>query len=432
MIDRYTYPEMKRVWSEENKLEKWLQVELLVCEAWARRGAIPAADMDELRRARLDPERMVELFRQTHHDIVSFVRSVAETVGPPGRFLHLGLTSSDVLDTAMAAQIAEASQILDRDLEALEHALVAQAQRHKMAAMIGRTHGMHAEPMTFGFKLAGWVAEVRRGRDRLRAATREAAVGKISGAVGTHANVPPDIEEEVCRALGLEAEPVSTQIVPRDRHAVYISTLGLIASSLERFATEVRALQRTDIGEVYEPFGEGQQGSSAMPHKRNPELAERVCGLARFIRSATIPAMEDVALWHERDISHSSVERLIFPDSCLALDYILRIFTHIVSFMDVDETRMRENLERTGGLVYSGRVLLALVDKGMGRNDAYELVQGYAKDVWRCGGQLHDLLAQDPAVQARLNPAELNELFDLGYHLRYVDTAFQRLSIADE
>ena len=429
VIDRYTYPEMKRVWSEENKLEKWLQVELLVCEAWARRGAIPSPDMEELRGARLEPERMAELFRQTHHDIVSFVRSVAETVGPAGRFLHLGLTSSDVLDTAMAVQIVEASRILDADLEALENALIARAHQHRMAAMIGRTHGMHAEPTTLGFKLAGWVAEVRRGRARLAAATMEAGVGKISGAVGTHANVPPDIEEEVCRTLGLEVEPVSTQIVSRDRHAVYIATLGVIASSLERFATEIRALQRTDISEVYEPFSEGQQGSSAMPHKRNPELAERVCGLARFIRGATIPAMEDIALWHERDISHSSVERLIFPDSCLALDYILRTFTHIVTLMEVDEGRMRVNLARTGGLVYSGRVLLALVDKGMGRNDAYELIQRHARKVWHTDVALRVLLAGDAVVQQHLSPEELDELFDLGYHLRYIDTAFERLGI---
>lgn len=430
MIDRYTYPEMRRVWSEENQLEKWLQVELLVCEAWSRRGVIPPDDMEALRRARLDSARMAQLFQETHHDIVSFVRSVSETVGPSGRYLHLGLTSSDVLDTAMALQIAEASDILDSDLHSLEKALTERAIRHKHAVMIGRTHGIHAEPTTFGFKIAGWVDEVRRARDRLSFATRQAKVGKISGAVGTHANVPPDLEEEVCRALGLEVEPVSTQIVHRDRHATYITAVALIASSLEKFATEIRALQRTDIAEVYEPFTEGQQGSSAMPHKRNPELAERVCGLARFIRGTAVPALENVALWHERDISHSSVERLIFPDACTALDYILRTFTHIATCMEVDEARMRDNLERTRGLVYSGRVLLALVDTGMARNDAYERVQGYAKQVWGGDGDFRSLLARDPVVSERLPAAQLDQLFDLDYHLRHIDIAFLRLGIA--
>ncbi len=430
MIDRYTYPEMKRVWSEENKMEKWLQVELLVCEAWARRGVIAPGDIEALRAARLDARRMDELFRETHHDIVSFVRSVAESVGPAGRFLHLGLTSSDVLDTAMALQIGEASDILDADLSTLERAIAERAIRHKNTVMIGRTHGIHAEPTTFGFKLAGWVGEVRRARARLATATREVRVGKISGAVGTHANVPPDIEEEVCSAVGLGVEPVSTQIVSRDRHAAFVGALALAASSLEKFATEIRALQRTDIGEVFEPFTEGQQGSSAMPHKRNPELAERVCGLARFIRSAAAPAMENVALWHERDISHSSVERLIFPDACLALDYILRVFAHVVECMDVDERRMRENLDRTRGLVYSGRVLLALVDKGMDRNDAYELVQHHAREVWNDESDFQRLLADDPSVSQRLSPAELSELFSVAYHLRYVETAFQRLELA--
>ncbi len=430
MIDRYTYPEMKRVWSEENKLEKWLQVEIAVCEAWARRGVIPAEDMEVIRRAQLDPERMAQLFAETHHDIISFVRSVAENIGPAGRWIHLGLTSSDVLDTGMAMQIAEASAILERDLAALEEALTRRAIRHKDAVMIGRTHGIHAEPTTFGFKLAGWVAEVRRDRERLATATREAAVGKISGAVGTHANVPPDVEEEVCRALGLGVEPVSTQVVPRDRHAAYITALAIAACSLDRFATEMRALQRTDIAEAFEPFSEGQQGSSAMPHKRNPELAERVCGLARFIRSAASPAFENVALWHERDISHSSVERLIFPDSCLALDYILRVFTHVVTYMDVDEARMRRNLDSTGGLVYSGRVLLALVDKGMNRNDAYQLVQRYAKQVWGADASFKDLLASDETVRQHLSADDLAELFDVSYHLKYIDTAFERLGIA--
>jgi adenylosuccinate lyase len=429
MIERYTHPEMKRVWSDENKLEKWLEVELSVCEAWARRGVIPADDMTTIRDARLNTARMEQLFKETHHDVLAFVRSVAETVGPAGRWIHFGLTSSDVWDTGTALQIREASDILDRDLQELEKALIERARRHRSAVMIGRTHGIHAEPTTFGYKLASWVAEVRRCHDRLGCATDEATVGKISGAVGTHANVPPDLEEEVCRELGLHVEPISSQIVHRDRHAVYITTLALIASSLEKFATEIRSLQRTEIAEVFEPFSEGQQGSSAMPHKRNPELVERVCGLARFIRSATIPAMENIALWHERDISHTSVERLIFPDSCIGLDYILRLFTHVVVSMDVDEDRMQRNLDQTHGLIYSERVLRALVEKGMDRNDAYQLVQGHAKKVWNGHSDFRALLEKDPAVRERLGPQGLEHLFDVSYHLRYVDTAFERLGI---
>jgi adenylosuccinate lyase len=430
MIERYAYPEMKGVWSEEHKLETWLKIELLVCEAWSRRGVIPFSDMEALRKARLDSHRMAQLFAETHHDIVSFVRSVAETVGVSGRWLHYGLTSSDVLDTAMGLFIGEASAILDADLAKLEQALILRAIRHKNAVMIGRAHGIHTEPTTFGFKLAGWVAEVRRARDRLAVATRDAKVGKLSGAVGTHASVPPDLEEEVCAALGLGIEEVSTQIVQRDRYAAYITTLGLVASSLEKFATEMRSLQRTDIAEAFEPVNDSVGGTSILPHRRSPELAERVCGLARIIRGAAIPAMEDVPLWHERDISHSSVERLIFPDSCIALDYVLRTFSSIITHMDVDEQKMRQNLERTHGLIYSNRVLWALIDKGVPRNEAYRLLQGYAKAAWLGGAELRDLLEADPIVRARLSSEELDGLFDVTYHLRYIDTAFERLRIA--
>ncbi|MBX5493441.1 MAG: adenylosuccinate lyase [Chloroflexi bacterium] len=430
MIDRYTYPEMKRLWSEEHKLELWLRVEILACEGWAALGAIGPEDLAAIRRASVDRARMEEIYRESHHDVLSFVRAVAESVGPAGRFIHLGLTSSDVLDTALAVVLCEACDLLAEDLERLEAVLTRQALAHKYTLMVGRTHGIHAEPLTFGHKLAVWVAEVRRHRTRLAQAREMVAVGKIGGAVGTHANVPPEVEEYVCRQLGLRPAEAATQIVQRDRHAQFVLTLALIASSLEKFATEIRGLQRTEVGEVAEPFAPGQQGSSAMPHKRNPELAERVCGLARVVRSAAIPALEDVVLWHERDISHSSVERIILPDACLALDYMLRTFTHIMEGLDVYPERMQRNLERSGGLVYSGRVLLALVEKGMSRQEAYALVQRYAKQVWQDDrGDFRALLAADPQVRALLGEEELARLFDPSYHLRAIDTAFERLGL---
>jgi adenylosuccinate lyase len=430
MIERYTYPEMKRLWSEEHKLELWLRVEILACEGWATLGVIGEEDLAAIRRASLDRARMEEIYRESHHDVLSFVRAVAESVGPAGRFIHLGLTSSDVLDTALAVVLCEACDLLAEDLQRLEAVLTRQALAHKYTLMVGRTHGIHAEPLTFGHKLAVWVAEVRRHRTRLAQAREMVAVGKLGGAVGTHANVPPEVEEYVCRQLGLRPAEAATQIVQRDRHAQFVLTLALIASSLEKFATEIRGLQRTEVGEVAEPFAPGQQGSSAMPHKRNPELAERVCGLARVVRSAAIPALENVVLWHERDISHSSVERIILPDACLALDYMLRTFTHIMEGLDVYPERMRRNLERSGGLVYSGRVLLALVEKGMSRQAAYELVQRYAKQVWQDdAGDFRALLAADPQVRALLGEEELARLFDPSYHLRAIDTAFERLGL---
>jgi len=429
MIDRYTYPEMKRVWSEENKLAKWLQVEILACEGWAAQGAIPPDDLAAIRRASVDPERMAEIYRESHHDVLSFVRTVAESVGPAGRFIHLGLTSSDVLDTALAVVLLEAADILAGDLERLEAVLARQAVAHKRTLMVGRSHGIQAEPTSFGHKLAVWVAEVRRHRRRLAAARETVAVGKLAGAVGTHANVPPAVEEYVCERLGLRPVEAGTQIIQRDRHAEYVLTLALIASSLEKMATEIRGLQRSEVAEVAEPFSPGQQGSSAMPHKRNPELAERVCGLARVVRAAALPALEDVVLWHERDISHSSTERIILPDACLALDYMLRTFTHIMDQLDVYPERMRRNLERSGGLVASGRVLLALVERGLGRQEAYEIVQGHAKQAWNDEADFQALLRADPRVRELLSDAELDALFDHEYHLREIDTAFARLGL---
>ena len=429
MIDRYTYPEMKRVWSEENKLAKWLQVEILACEGWAAQGAIPPDDLAAIRRASVDPERMAEIYRESHHDVLSFVRTVAESVGPAGRFIHLGLTSSDVLDTALAVVLLEAADILAGDLERLEAVLARQAVAHKRTLMVGRSHGIQAEPTSFGHKLAVWVAEVRRHRRRLAAARETVAVGKLAGAVGTHANVPPAVEEYVCERLGLRPVEAGTQIIQRDRHAEYVLTLALIASSLEKMATEIRGLQRSEVAEVAEPFSPGQQGSSAMPHKRNPELAERVCGLARVVRAAALPALEDVVLWHERDISHSSTERIILPDACLALDYMLRTFTHIMDQLDVYPERMRRNLERSGGLVASGRVLLALVEHGLGRQEAYEIVQGHAKRAWNDEADFQAPLRADPRVRELLSDAELDALFDHEYHLREIDTAFARLGL---
>ncbi|MHB0871437.1 MAG: adenylosuccinate lyase [Chloroflexota bacterium] len=429
MIPKYSLPEMSRVWSEENKMDKWLAVEIAVCEGWAELGVVPREALESIRKARYDLKRIEEIMATSHHDVISFLRSVAESLGEESRFVHLGLTSSDVIDTALSLQLLDAVALIRGDLEKLEDALARQAVRYKDTVMIGRTHGIHAEPTTFGFKLAEWVAETRRNLRRLDEAREQVAVGKISGAVGTHANVPPEVEEFVCAKLGIKPVEVSTQIVQRDRHAYLMATLAVIASSMEKMAVEIRALQRTDIGEVAEPFSEGQQGSSAMPHKRNPELAERVTGIARLVRGYSMPAMENVALWHERDISHSSVERVIFPDAFLALDYGLQIFTDVMDRLDVFPERMKENLESTHGLVYSGRVLTALIEKGMKRQDAYQLAQRNAKRVWADRVEFYELLVADPEVRRHLTEDELSELFNYSWHLRYIDVGFRRLGL---
>ena len=429
MIPRYSHPEMAAIWSEENKMATWLQVELAVCEAWAELGVIPAEAMEQIRAAKLDHERMNALLKEIHHDVIAFVRTVADSVGEAGRFIHFGLTSSDVIDTALAVQTVQAIDLLDKDLSRLESAVSELAVRHKYTPMIGRSHGIHAEPTTFGHRLTVWVAQLRRNRERLAAARREMAVGKISGAVGTHANVPPELEEIVCARLGLEPDPASTQIVQRDRHACFIATLSVIAATLEQQALQVRLLQQTELSEAAEPFGGQQQGSSSMPHKRNPELAERVCGLARLIRGYAVPALDDVALWHERDISHSSVERVIFPDACLALDYILRVFAEVVEGLDIFDERMAANLGLTRGLIYSQRVLLALTEAGLGRQEAYEIVQSHAKRVWRGEGDFKALLASDARVTAVLSGDDLDALFALDYHLANIEVPFARLGL---
>jgi adenylosuccinate lyase len=429
MIPRYSNPEMARIWSDEHKMEVWLRVEIAACEAWAASGVIPAEDMAQIRGATFDMARWDELYRETHHDVIAFIRTVSERIGPAGRWIHYGMTSQDVWDTSTSIQMLEAADLIERDLDALEQAVTKQALRYKDTPAIGRTHGVHAEPTTFGHKLAVWIDQHRLNRERVKHAREEISIGMFSGAVGTHANVPPEIEERACEILGLKPAPVSSQIIQRDRHAAYMTALAVVASTLEQQALEIRLLQRTEVSEVAEPFGSGQQGSSAMPHKRNPELVERICGLARVVRANALPALEDVALWHERDISHSSVERVILPDSCILIDYMLQMFTGIVSDMDVNVEQMKANLESTRGLVYSGRVLIALVEAGMQRNDAYQIIQGYAKRVWAGDGDLRSHLAQDSKVREHVSSEQLAELFSLDYHLRNIDVPFKRLGL---
>ena len=429
MIDRYSRPAMKKVWSDENKSELWLKVELAVCEAWTQEGVIPQEDMELLRGAKYNHARMMEILAVVRHETNAFLSSVTEGLGPEGRWLHLGLTSSDKMDTALGLQLGEAGAILLQDMGDAIDALETQAVKHKDTIMMGRTHGVHAEPITFGLKAALWWEEMRRQRARLVLALDDVRVGKISGAVGTHATVPPSVEDRVCQELGLEVAAVSNQIIQRDRYAHFISTLALIAATLEKIATEVRSLQRTEIHELEEPFDEGQKGSSSMPHKRNPELSERICGLARLIRGHSVTALENVALWGERDISHSSAERIILPDACLALDYILSIFTRVMGDLRVYPQRMWENIESSRGLIFSQRVLLELVDKGLAREDAYAIVQSNAMTGWDEGRDFRELIKSDKEAATYLSESELNELFDYGYYTRYVDETFQRLGL---
>ena len=429
MIDRYARPKMKRVWSEENKYDKWLAVELAVCEAWAETGVIPKEDMVKLRGARYNLERLNEIFERTRHDMTAFTRSITEGLGDEGRWIHLGLTSSDVIDTAQSLQMVEAADLLLEDVDALREVLKNRATEFKDTMMMGRTHGVHAEPITFGLKLALWWDEMNRQRERLVAAREQIAVGKVSGAVGTHATVPPSVEERVCAHLGLKVAPVSSQIIQRDRYAHYVTTLSLVAASLEKFGTEIRHLQRTEVREVEEPFGEGQTGSSAMPHKRNPELSERVCGLARLVRGHAVTALENVVLWHERDISHSSAERIILPDSCMALDYILDLFTQIMQGLKVSPQRMLDNIESTRGVVFSQRVLLALINGGLSREEAYEIVQRNAMKSWDEGLDFRELINGEPQVRDIIPNYAMGELFDYSYYVHYVDETFKRAGL---
>ena len=429
MIERYSRPAMKKVWSDENKYRKWLQVELAVCEAWTEEGVIPREDMEGLRQAKYNHGRMAEIFETTRHDVTAFLTSITEDLGPEGRWLHLGLTSSDMLDTAQALQLSEAGALLLQDLDEAIQSLQEQAINHKNTMMMGRTHGVHAEPMTFGLKLALWWEELKRQRARLVEAIESVRVGKVSGAVGTHATVPPSVEEKVCLSLCLQAAPVSNQIVQRDRYAHFVLTLALIAASLEKFATEIRSLQRTELHELEEPFGQGQTGSSSMPHKRNPELAERICGLARLVRGYSVTALENVALWGERDISHSSAERIILPDSCLALDYMLSIFNRIIRDLRVFPERMLANVESSRGLIFSQQLLLALVDRGLPREEAYGIVQKNANLSWDRSEDFRDLVKADGAALAYLSEEDLDQIFDYNYYVRYVDDIYRRLGL---
>jgi len=422
VIPRYTLPEMGAVWAEETKLDHWLRIEVLACEAWAELGRIPPGDLEVIRSgASVDPDRVRRIEETTHHDVAAFVQAVAETLGPAGRWIHFGMTSSDLLDTALALQLRAAADLLLVKLEALLAAVRDRALEHRATLCLARTHGVHAEPTTFGHKLAVWAFELDRDRDRLRRARDVVSVGKVSGVVGTYASVDPFVEEHVCRELGLRPAEAATQVIQRDRHAEYVGTLAITAATLEKIAVELRHLARTEVREVEEPFEPGQKGSSAMPHKRNPVLCERITGLARVVRAAVQPALEDVALWHERDISHSSVERVILPDSTIALDHMLHLAEHVVRRLRVFPDRMRANLEAGGGLAFSQRVLLALIDRGMGRDEAYRLVQEAAAEAWDRDADFRQ------GIRARTDLTEVELAAAFEPRLDHLEDVFARL-----
>nr|BAB61922.1 adenylosuccinate lyase PurB [Synechococcus elongatus PCC 7942 = FACHB-805] len=422
---------MGGLWTDTYKLKTWLQVEIAVCEAQAELGYIPADAVETIKaKANFDPARVLEIEQEVRHDVIAFLTNVNEYVGDAGRYIHLGMTSSDVLDTGLALQMVASVDLLLAETENLIQAIRWQAQQHRETVMIGRSHGIHAEPITFGFKLAGWLAEMLRNRDRLVQVRQSVAVGKISGAVGTYANIEPRVEALTCQKLGLEPDTASTQVVSRDRHAEYVQVLALVAASLERFSVEIRNLQRSDVLEVEEFFAKGQKGSSAMPHKRNPIRSERISGLARVIRGYAVAALENVALWHERDISHSSVERMMLPDCSATLHFMLVEMTELVKTLQVYPENMTRNLNRYGGVVFSQRVLLALVDKGLSREEAYRIVQSNAHSAWNHeGGNFRALIEADPTVQAHLSAAEIEDCFAAQHHLRHLDDVYQRLNI---
>ncbi|MEH2122196.1 adenylosuccinate lyase [Nostoc sp.] len=431
MIERYTLPEMANLWSEAYKLKTWLQVEIAVCEAQAELGYIPSQAVEEIKaKADFDPKRVLEIEAVVRHDVIAFLTNVNEYVGDAGRYIHLGLTSSDVLDTALALQLVASLDILLQRLEDLIQVIRQKAQEHRHTVMAGRSHGIHAEPITFGFKLAGWLAEVLRHQERLRILHQTIAVGKISGAVGTYANVEPRVEAIACQKLGLKPDTASTQVISRDRHADYVQQLALVAASIERFAVEIRNLQKTDVLEVEEFFAKGQKGSSAMPHKRNPIRSERLTGMARLVRSHAGAALENVALWHERDISHSSVERVILPDACTLTHFMLIEITDLVKNLLVYPENMERNLNSYGGVVFSQKVLLALIDKGSSREEAYAIVQENAHAAWnKPEGNFHDLISKDSRVTQKLSPAEIEVSFDPQQHLLHLEEVYQRLGI---
>ncbi|CAM4273528.1 adenylosuccinate lyase [Lacicoccus alkaliphilus] len=430
MISRYTRDEMGAIWTDENKYKAWLEVEILAAEAWAELGTIPKDEVKNIRpNAKIDVERILEIEAETRHDVVAFTRQVSETLGEEKKWVHYGLTSTDVVDTAQSYMIKQANEIIERDLERFIEVLGERAKEHKTTLMMGRTHGVHAEPTTFGIKLALWYMEMKRNLKRFKAVREEIEVGKMSGAVGTFANIPPEVEEYVCGHLGLGFAEVSTQTLQRDRHAHYISVLALIATSIEKFAVEIRGLQKTETREVEEAFGKGQKGSSAMPHKRNPVGSENVTGLARVIRGYVSTAYENVPLWHERDISHSSAERVMLPDVTIALDYILNRFTNLVKNLTVFEDNMKTNIDKTFGLVYSQRVMLTLIDKGLAREEAYDLVQPKAMESWETRQPFKELISADGRITDVLSRDEIDGLFDENHHLQRVDVIFRRAGL---
>lgn len=431
MIERYTLPEMGQLWTDAYKFKTWLQVEIAVCEAQAELGYIPSEVVEEIKaKANFDPARILEIEAEVRHDVIAFLTNVNEYVGDAGRYIHLGMTSSDVLDTGLALQMVASLDLILEKVEELSQAIRYQAQQHRYTVMVGRSHGIHAEPITFGFKLAGWLAEVLRGRDRLVHLREEIAVGKISGAVGTYANLDPQVEALACQKLGLTPDTASTQVISRDRHAQFLQQLALVAASLERFAVEIRNLQRTDVLEVEEFFSKGQKGSSAMPHKRNPIRSERLTGMARIVRGNAMAGLENVALWHERDISHSSVERVVMPDSCILTHFMLNETTNLIQKLLVYPENMQRNMNVYGGVIFSQRVLLALVEKGMNREEAYRLVQGCAHSEWNVpGGDFRAQVEANREIGQLLSPDEIADCFDPQHHLRYLDEIYQRLAI---
>ncbi|MCD8859900.1 adenylosuccinate lyase [Staphylococcus gallinarum] len=430
MIERYSREEMSNIWTDQNRYEAWLEVEILACEAWSKLGDIPEEDVKKIRQnAKVNVERAQEIEQETRHDVVAFTRQVSETLGEERKWVHYGLTSTDVVDTALSYVIKQANDIIEKDLERFIEVLAQKAKDYKYTLMMGRTHGVHAEPTTFGVKMALWYTEMQRNLERFKRVREEIEVGKMSGAVGTFANIPPEIEAYVCEHLGIDTAPVSTQTLQRDRHAYYIATLALIGTSLEKFAVEIRNLQKTETREVEEAFAKGQKGSSAMPHKRNPIGSENITGIARVIRGYVTTAYENVPLWHERDISHSSAERIMLPDVTIALDYALNRFTNIVDRLTVYEDNMKTNIDKTFGLIYSQRVLLALINKGMAREAAYDSVQPKAMESWQTKTPFRTLIEQDDAITSQLSKEELDECFNPEHHLNQVDTIFERAGL---
>ncbi len=432
MIPRYAHRRVSEIWTPTSKFDRWLRIEILAAEAWGELGVIPAEDVDKIRSASYVLERIDEIEAEVGHDVIAFVTAVGESLGPESRWVHLGLTSSDILDTAFATQLVDSARILLEELDRLTAAFERRAVEHRETLAVGRSHGIIAEPITFGFKLAGYVAELQRDRQRLLTARDEVAVGQVSGPVGTHSSVDPRVEEYVCEKLGLVPDPAATQVVARDRHAAFMYALAMTAGTLERFATEVRHLMRSEVAEVREPFTEKQKGSSAMPHKRNPVIAERICGLTRVIRGHLMVALENTPLWHERDISHSSAERIVFPDACELLGFLLTESTRLVDGLVVNPEKMRANLDLGGGIVFSQRVLLALVEKGMAREDAYAVVQAAGLRAWDEGEDFRSLIRADGRVATLLNESEIEALFDPAWHLRNIGTTYRRLQIGEE